>query len=174
MSRRAIAWVFFFGLIAATMGCLAFYYPRLPDTVASHFGGHGEPDGWTGKQAFAALQVGMIGFMATVFVITALLLPRFPNYMINLPNKDYWLAPEREQETYASIVASLIGFANITMLFMLAVMILTFQANLTPERSLSNWFWFFLVVYLAYTAVWTIAILRRYRRPRTLPDSPVE
>ena len=164
MSRRTVSWVIFVGLIVATLGCLAYYYPRLPDTVASHFGGSGKPDGWTGKQAFAALQVGMIGFMATGFIITTLHLPRFPSYMINLPNRDYWLAPERKQETLANICASLIGFANVTMLFMLGVMILTFRANLAPEKSLSNWFWFYLIAYLLYTVIWTVMIILRYRR----------
>ena len=40
------------GLIAAQCG---FYGPQMPSTMASHFDGHGEPNGWSSRAAFFGL-----------------------------------------------------------------------------------------------------------------------
>lgn len=74
-------------------------YPRLPNVVASHFDGRGAANGWQTKQAFIIVFAGvtalcvLVGFgLASLFGVT-------PMQLINLPNKQYWLALEHRDET---------------------------------------------------------------------------
>lgn len=86
---------------------LLYFYPQLPETVASHFDTDGAPNGWMGKTAFVVLMMFVAAISAAPTVGVALLLPRMQSG-INIPNKEYWLAPERRDETLGLIGASLI------------------------------------------------------------------
>src|SRR5467141_445300 len=81
------------------------YYAQLPDVVASHFNGREVPNGWQTKPAF-------FGLFAAVSVLIAFIgfgIPRIiasvPPQLINLPNKQYWLAAEHLAETMAFLKA---------------------------------------------------------------------
>jgi len=54
----------------------AWYGPRLPETVASHFGGSGLPDGWMARQSYiladVAISVGVALFMLVMYAVMAL------------------------------------------------------------------------------------------------------
>lgn len=162
MKNRSLAWMCLGAILAAMLACLLYYCPRLPETVASHFDIHGDADGWSDKRSFILVIMGLNGFLLLVFLPTILFLPRIPHSMINLPHKDYWLAPDRAEDTFRGVGTSLLWFANWTLLFMLSIMLLTFRANLRADPSLSNWFWVWLGVYLVYVMGWSIAILIRY------------
>jgi uncharacterized membrane protein len=113
MKNRTVAWMCLGAIAAAALAGVAWYYPRLPDMVASHFNARGEADGWTGKQSFALMQAGAIGFVALVFVPLVLFLPRIPKSMVNLPHRDYWLAPERADQTCREVGDTLLWFATV-------------------------------------------------------------
>ena len=72
-----------------------YFYPRLPDTVVSHFDSRGMPNGWMSKQMFIAIYMETMALMILIFY----LVPRFPDQLRNIPNRDYWTAPERIKET---------------------------------------------------------------------------
>lgn len=74
-------------------------YPQLPNRVACHFAADGTPNGWQSKQDFFLIPI----FAITLCTFVSFLLPRMlallPPTLINLPNKSYWLAPERRAAT---------------------------------------------------------------------------
>jgi len=151
-------------LILPIAACIhiACYYAQLPDRVASHFGPSGEADGWMSKSAFAAVYVGVMLFQATVFGGIGVLLRHSPNDLINLPNKDYWLAPARREKTLRDAAESLASFGVATMILLIAVMHSVILANVNGTFRLGVLPLYYLIAYLAYTAVWTVNLIRRY------------
>jgi uncharacterized membrane protein len=161
MNLRRLLWAL--PLVAAVH--VAGYYPYLPERMASHFGLGNLPDGWMSKDAFAAFYLGITVFMTALFGGIGALLRVTPVDMINLPNKDYWLAPERREATIAAMGQLMEKMAIATNFLLIAIHQLVIQANLSDPVRLSNASWLLLVGYLGYTAVWTTALIKRFARP---------
>lgn len=111
--------------------------PGLPDRVATHFGLNGAPDGWMSRPGFLGFSLAFP--LGLSFVIAgSLYLTRFlPESSINLPNKEYWLAPERRAETFDRLFALGLELACLTMLLMIGVHALLIRANLSPPPQIS-------------------------------------
>src|SRR6202040_2027448 len=77
-------------------------FPLLPNRLASHFGPSGTPSGWLTKPQFFTLYAGLIVLVASVGFLAPRMIAKTPASKINLPYKEYWLAPERRVETFAS------------------------------------------------------------------------
>ena len=86
-------------LLAIAMIVGAWYYPQLPDTVASHFSASGEADGWMSRGGFIIFYAALMVFLYGTFVGTGYLMRVLPDSYINVPNKNYWLAPVRREES---------------------------------------------------------------------------
>jgi uncharacterized membrane protein len=112
------------------------YYPQLPARVASHFDAAGRPNGWSSKPAYFALQAFIVLVIAICFAALPAWIERVPAKLVNLPNKDYWLAPERRAATMASVASALTWFGCAGLVFILAVTSLVIDFNLGRERAL--------------------------------------
>jgi len=82
------------------LGNPGYHYPRLPDTVVSHFGIDGRADGWSSKGAFIAIIAAAYLLVPLILIAVSLAIRRTPHWMVNLPNKDYWLSADRKDATY--------------------------------------------------------------------------
>ena len=154
-------------LLAAAVLQIFYYYPQLPSTVASHFGSGGRPNGWSSKEFFLGIYLGVLALFLVTFVGLPVLFRRIPPAWINLPNKDYWLAPERRAGTVTILGSEMLWFGNATIAFMIAVFELAIRANLSESVRLSQpAMWSLLVAYMVYTAVWLIQFYRRFARLR--------
>ncbi|RMH70440.1 MAG: DUF1648 domain-containing protein [Gemmatimonadetes bacterium] len=143
-------------LILAAVQCL-YYAPQLPDVVASHFDAQNQPDGWCSKSEFINLYLILMGGLAILFVMMGGLMRHLPNTVINLPNKDYWLAPERSETTMNVIQREMHLMAVFTLLFLMIVVELIFRANLNPPPVLPGVaFWSILGIFMAFTVGWGI------------------
>ena len=140
------------------------YWPLLPDRMATHFNGAGQPDGWSGKQGFFLIYIVTLIIMVVIFFGIRGLLSRTPDSLISLPKKKYWLAPERRAATLARLSDQLFWFGLATMGFFVGLFELTFRANLSQETSISPGVWILTGVYLAYTIVWTIWLILGFYR----------
>ena len=146
----------------------AYYFPRLPDQVASHFDARGVPNDWSGKTGFFAIMGAVIALIAVIFLGFGLWLPKMPVSVVNLPHKRYWFAPERREETLSVLSGYMYWFGAATLAFMAGILQQTFQANLNPGQGLDRP-WLYLGPYLAVTVVWTISLLRKFGR---IPKGP--
>jgi uncharacterized membrane protein len=144
----------------------SYYYPQLPSTVASHFGKNGAPNGWQTKAAFFQVFI----FVSVLTVVIGFAIPKlifvFPPQLINLPNKTYWLAPERRVETTA-FFSGYFGWFGCAMYL---VMIVTFdyavQSNLHPESPPDPArMWYTLAGFLAFCVISTVRLLAKFLRP---------
>jgi hypothetical protein len=139
----------------------------LPERVASHFGGDGYADGYMTRDGYRQFML----FFVVVFplVLTGLIgwLPRrFPR-AINIPNRDYWLAPSRREESLAFLARHALWFGCMLVVFLAGVHWLVVRANtVNPPRLANGPFLAMLVVFLAFMGVWTVALLRRFRKVR--------
>ena len=151
---------------AAALQCL-YYYPLLPETVASHFDGAGRPNGWSSKQSFLGLYVAMIGLMSFVFYVLPGLLHHFSPSRINIPHRKYWLEPERKEKALAMMDEQMGRFGIATMILMVWAIQLAINANAAGGGSLnSGTMWMLLGGYAAYTVMWLVRLYRRFRVPR--------
>ncbi len=138
-------------------------YPRLPATVASHFGAAGQADGWMSREAFMAFMAALTLIIAAVFAVLPVLLMWLPVSLINLPNKDYWLAPPRRAQTMVAIGAFVLDEGILTMALLLGMHQLTIEANLRPPPQLAMApFWSLLAAYLVFTGLWIVRLYRRF------------
>lgn len=135
---------------------------ELPRTMASHFGPSGKADGFMAREGFFV-------FMGVIWLLAALLpslLVRFlPTTIINMPNRDYWLKPERREQTLRQLSDWLAWFSAGTSAFVLFALELTLQANLA-QRELDNVsFLVGLALYFAFTGWMLVRLNRQFRLP---------
>lgn len=146
--------------IAATMSLL-------PERVAMHFGLGGRADNWMSRNGAVVFFVGMGWGMAGLFVVLGLVMNWMPNWTFNLPNRDYWLAPERRAETVAFLSRQLIWLGCPMILFLCGIYWLTILANrATPAQLPMNLFLLLLAGFLMTIGIWCIRFMRYFaKRP---------
>jgi uncharacterized membrane protein len=141
-------------------------YPQLPGVVASHFDGRGTPNGWQTKQAFFTVLVGVTVLCVLLGFGLASLIGIMPVRLINLPNKQYWLAPEHRVETLDWLKAYFGWFACALYVLMIVVYDYAAQSNLHPDhRPGVARLVYTLVGFLAFLVIWLVRMFTRFGRP---------
>jgi len=156
--------IFFVLLLAAVMQA-AYYYPLMPMRMASHFDAAGRANSWMPKESFFITHVFVVTLMSAIFTIMPKLVFKFPDSMINLPNKDYWLAAGRRDEAGEMIERHMNTAGNLTIALLLCVFQMAFKANLEKESRLPESMWLLLVAFLILMVVWSIRFIRAFRVP---------
>lgn len=162
--RLASLLLVLFGI--AFIGQAAFYLPRLPEQMASHFDMAGQPNGWMSRIHFALFTAVMLIALYLVFGAMPMLLAKLPHWMINLPRKDYWFAPERKAEAVAYLRSWLRWFGCFTLLMLLLVFDLVYRANLFDVPKLHPSAVWIIVMYLVLVVAFLVPALMRFRVPR--------
>ena len=160
--RKTSLLIFIF-LVGLCLAHAAYYYPLLPERVASHFGGSGRPDAWSSKETFLKIYVGAVAFIAVLFPGVGFLVSKTPNSLINLPNKDYWLSPERRSETVASLSRQFLWSGSATLLLLLDMMHQTFRVHLGKAAALDHPITS-LAFYILFSLLWIVALIVRFQR----------
>ena len=143
------------------------YYPLLPERLAVHFGASGEADGWSSKGEFVVLFGAMEAFFVLFGVAFAIMLDRIPLALINIPHKNYWFSPERQEESRAFLRNQILWIETATLGFLVALAQLIFKENLgSALPRLPGNFWYVLVVFVAAVLSFSVRIIRRFRRSR--------
>lgn len=99
---RIAAWLAA-GLIACSAALVLATTAGLPPLVASHFAADGRANGWMSREAYAWMMALMS--LVTPYAVwsAAAWLPRRWPRLVNIPFRDYWLAPERREATLARL-----------------------------------------------------------------------
>jgi uncharacterized membrane protein len=161
---RLPQWLYGFLLICGVIGA-AHYYPLLPERMASHFASDGTPNGWQPKEVFLLIMGMVAGVTATIGFLAPGLIARRPASQINLPNKEYWLAPERRAVTMQFIAAQMRWFSCAVLFVILFGGYEAIQANLREVvRFDSQSMLVVLVGFLAFVLVWVFAFVRHFSR----------
>jgi uncharacterized membrane protein len=155
--------LFLLGLVLVSLVEAARQWNSAPGRVPSHFDAAGHPNAWASRDELFLLQVGVTLLVAALFVGIPTLVKSTPAGLINLPNKSYWLAPERREETMDRLASSFEVFASATVLLLIAVFELTSLAS-HGGRLATNYFLPVLVSYLVFSVGWTVALIRTFAR----------
>jgi len=143
-----------------------YYYPRLPAVVAQHFDAAGRANGWAPREFFFAFSWVILLGMSALMMLTPRLLKRVPVSMISLPNKQYWLAPERKEESLTFLQRGSEWIGVLMAGFLVAVMHLAIRANLDPNHRLDNGLFLALLVgFIAAMLIWTLRVFVRFAKP---------
>jgi hypothetical protein len=163
MNRSVIALVALCIALAAVLICLLATAPQMPARVASHFNGAGAPNGWMSRGVYlwfmAGIVLGMTAFLLGVFYSVRF----FPPSTINLPGRDYWLAEERRQETFAFIFRAGVWLATFEVALLLGVHLLVVSANASQPVRLSSQVWLLLGGFLLAIVGWAYWLIQRFR-----------
>lgn len=163
--RRRIGLITFLALLAAFVFILLGADSALPEHVATHFGTNGRPNGWMSHDVFARAMAAVVLVPVAAVQAIGFLLGRLPTSLINLPNRDYWLAPERRTKTLEHIQTAMLEFGNAMFAFMLFVLWSIIDANKhAPNVHLGSSFQYGLFGFLGFVAVWMFLLVKPYLR----------
>ena len=130
----------------------------LPAMVASHFDRAGVATGYLPRAVYRGAMIAMLLLPALFVVVLPRLSLRRPGARINVPNREYWLAPERRAQTVAIIVRRCTQFGVLLILFLCYAHWLVVQCeSQQPPTLSSDWLLVGLVVFLGLTARWAAA-----------------
>ena len=125
-------------LILVCLLMLAFYYPRMPERMASHFAADGRVNGWQPRESFFLLALVINAISAVITFLAPWLIASRPNARINLPNRNYWLAPERREVTMRYIAATMAWFGCSALFVLISGTFLALRANLAPDHRFNS------------------------------------
>ncbi len=137
----------------------------LPGRVASHFGIDGQANGWMSRSAYIKF-IRIFGLALPAFTVAVGFLTRFlPAGMINIPNRDYWLAPEHRAETYSSVLGFCLWLACLEVAFVGGMHYLTIVANRsTPAHLPTSGLVTVLGMFVLGLGLLIVALVRRFRK----------
>lgn len=142
---------------------------RLPERMATHFDWRGQPDGWMSSQGYLTF-MAVFGFLFPLFPAALCLLLRFlPASVINIPHREYWLAPERRGETVGYLVRHMLWLSCLMSGLTIVLHQLTVEANQQVPPQLSNAIWGYLVLFLVGVFLWIFTLVRHFRLPNVSP-----
>lgn len=155
--------LFFLLLLALAMLQWVHAYPQLPDRMASHFSANGTPNGWQPKQAFFLVMPLVVVLCAVMSFLVPRVIALMPSDKINLPNKDYWLAPERRDETWRFFGAQMAWFGCALLFLLLSAASLAINANLPSIGQFdSQRMWYVLAGFVIFVVIWMIHFVRHF------------
>jgi tRNA A-37 threonylcarbamoyl transferase component Bud32/thioredoxin-like negative regulator of GroEL len=152
-------------VFAVVFGVYAFYlastFEQLPERPAVHFGFAGKPDRWMSRSGY----LGWGAVFPLFFVGLFWLVSQFAKWcpaLVNIPRKDYWLAPERCAQTATFLFRRLLWLASIETVFFGALHGLVVAANRQtppqlPLAPLTIWIIAFFLVIL----MWIVTLMAR-------------
>lgn len=136
----------------------------LPAVVASHFGPGGGANGFIDRDKYVALMLAVVVAVPALIAFSGHLMRVLPPQLINLPNKQYWLAPERRAATLESLSSMSLPFAIALVVFLCFVHWLVLNANAVQPAQLPEVPLFFgLALFGVATVLWLLALFRRFR-----------
>ena len=86
---KSLPWLIVAAALIGSILQAVFFWPHLPDEVASHFNAVGQADGWMSKTAFVAVTLLIQIGLAAMMLGFGWLIKVLPTSMINIPNREY-------------------------------------------------------------------------------------
>lgn len=152
-------------LVACVAGFTLLTGQGMPAVVASHFDAGGTANGFMPRPVYLVVMLAVTLLPAFMVLVTSAALGK-PGARINLPHRDYHLAPERREETLAALRAGLRRFGVLLLCFLGYAHWLVVLANRRQPPQLSGtWFMAGLAIFLLSTMVWLVLLMRRFRLP---------
>lgn len=134
--------------------------------VASHFSASGIVNGFMARGDYLLMMTGITIGMPLLLALIAASARILPVRFINLPQRDYWLAPERRADTIATFVSMSMQLAHLLAIFLCFIHWLVVRANTQQPPQLPEMqFKIGLIAFLLALIVWLVRFFAAFRRP---------
>jgi uncharacterized membrane protein len=167
-TMNKIPWIAF----ALALLFAIFYFSNtvssLPPMVASHFDGAGVATARMTRAFYSKFLFGMgVGFPIAMVALLSVVYSKAND--MKLPNRDYWLAPERIAQTRALLVSHGVWFGCLMVAMVCYMHWLVMIAHRSVPPHLSDQLVMGgLLVFMGIALGWVIALLRAFRLPRVI------
>ncbi|MBS0396589.1 MAG: hypothetical protein JSR54_18360 [Proteobacteria bacterium] len=153
---------------AVVIGCITgivLTADRLPLRVACHFGPGGLANGFMARAAYLQYTIGLLLIVPLLVASGILIAVRFFPQGLKVPDRDYWLAPQRREETAQYLLVHTTWLAALLAVLVFAIHLLVVEANRSvPARLDTGHFVGALAGFFIALVVWVGALRRRFRR----------
>src|SRR6476469_501473 len=116
-------------LVVGAVGIIVGTSSDLPARMATHFGPGGVANGWSTRETYLLVMIGLVLLLPVALLALLVWLPRRGLCPIKLRNRDYWLAPQRREGTFDRLT----GYAGVAgclvIVLLVAVHFLVIEAN---------------------------------------------
>lgn len=137
----------------------------LPAVVASHFAANGTANGYMPRGIYTVLVMALVVGAPLLLALVPAATAGKGARRLNIPDREYWLVPERRAATLAYIRVQGRWFSAAVALFLTYVHWLVVRANaLRPPMLSTTGIVAGLVVFFVALAVWLTLLFRRFRR----------
>jgi uncharacterized membrane protein len=138
---------------------------QLPPNMASHFSGSGEADGFMARGSYLAAMCVFAAGLPALLVLWMRRIVRQSPHRVNLPNREYWMAPQRREATLRALTAytMLFGF-GLSLLIVFAHWEVVLANMRQPPRLAPTRFAVAIGFFLAATGVWLYRLYAHFRR----------
>ncbi len=164
--RRARSLVSLICLMVFSVTFVIYTSYYLPGNVATHFNVNNEPDGWMTRNAYLLLILTLLVSIPSVISVgISMLSQRFP-HLVNLPNREDWLAPTRFNESLDFLAAHGHRLGRLVIVLMTGLHFVVLVANRADPPALpQSWLMAIVVGFVFALAMWVLALYRRFPKP---------
>ncbi len=135
----------------------------LPEIAAAHFGASGAANGYLPRTAYVWFMLGFVVGLPLLLVLVPSASLKNARAVIRLPNRDYWLAPQRQEATLDYLRQHMARFGSMLVLFLCYIHWLVVRANLASPPALpATWVIGGIAVFVLGALLWSWALLRRF------------
>jgi len=158
--------IFVFALVAGA-AFVTLTADALPPMVAAHFAASGQANGFMQRPNYLAFMLIFVTGFPALVVTSISAVYRGSGERMNLPNGDWWLAPQRRDATLAFLVAHTQWLGSLLVVFLCLVHRQVLQANdVQPPRLSGSMLISTIGPLLLMMGLWFAALMLRLRRPR--------
>ena len=167
-SMNKIPWIAF--ALALLFAILYFSntVSSLPPMVASHFDGAGFPTSFMTRAFYTKFLFAIgVGFPIAMVALLSVVYSKAGD--MKMPNREYWLAPERIAQTRALLVSHAVWFGCLMVAMVCYMHWLIMGAHRSVPLRLSNQLVMGgLLVFMGIAIGWIVGLLRTFRRSRVI------
>lgn len=158
--------LFFTGQLLGAAGFVYLTTDPAAGPIASHFDGTGHADAYMASGYYRMFMIFFAAIFPLIMVVMIAGMPRLFPGITNIPNRDYWFAPQQRAETLLFLEKHALVFGCMLVLFICGVHWLVLLANhRTPPQLANGPFLILLVVFMAAVFIWLARLMRRFRKP---------
>jgi hypothetical protein len=166
VSETGRSWLVVAGVTAASAIFVAASTRALPDVVASHFASSGTAKGYMDRSEYLRFVLALVIALPILFTALPSALLSRPYARVHVPNRGYWLAPERRANTIAYLRRHLARLGIVQVLFVCGMHGLLLRANaVVPAHLAPEWFIGALGGLLVSMLFWATRLMDRFRLP---------
>ena len=165
--KKSVAAISFYLAMAVAAWFVIRTGGAMREVVATHFGASGEANGYMPRASYVRFMLIFVVLLplALNFLIGRVL--RLPTARVNIPHREYWLAPERRSETVVRLQRHMTFFGVLLAAFLCYVHWQVVQANTHSPAVLDNGrFSTGLATFMAALVTWIVILRRDFRPPR--------